>query len=175
VLRAPEPQGSKQDEIKNMGRKTTFYDEQFHGSDWDPDDPGEFEPNLVFVGMSFVGQEMADVYSAIKDECTKLNLNPKRVDENVGSGFVIQEIKNLIERAEFIIFDLSNERPNVYYELGYAHGVGNQAMDILLLAKEGTKLHFNIAPLRIQYYLSTEHLRKIVSSSLQEMIRTTRS
>jgi len=157
-----------------MGRKSTFYDQQFRGSDWDPDDPGDFQPNLVFVVMSFAGQEMDEVCSAIKDECIKLGLKPIRVDENVGAGFVIQEIKDLIEHAEFIIFDLSKERPNVYYELGYAHGVGNEAQDILLLAKVGTTLHFDIVSLRVQFYRSTEHLRAIVSSSLKEMIRCTR-
>jgi len=157
-----------------MGRKSTFYDEQFRGADWNPDDPGDFEPNLVFVCMSFSGQETDDVYSAIRDECNKLKLRPRRVDENVGAGFVVREITDLIERAEFIIFDLTNERPNVYYELGYAHGIGNEAMDILLLAKEGTKLHFNVAPLRVQYYRSAEHLRSVVSSSLKEMICATR-
>jgi hypothetical protein len=98
----------------------------------------------------------------------------RRVDENIGSGFVIREVAGLIERAEFIVCDLTNERPNVYYELGYAHGVGNEAMDILLIAKEGTALHFDIAPLRVQYYSSTEHLRAIVSSGLKAMITATR-
>ena len=76
-----------------------------------------------------------------------------------------------IERAEFIICDLTNERPNVYYELGYAHGVGNEGADILLIAKEGTTLHFDIGPLRVQYYSSTEHLRTIISANLKQMIR----
>ena len=70
-------------------------------------------------------------------------MNAVRVDENVGSGLVVGEITKLIEDAEFIICDLSLERPNVYYELGYAHGVGNEANDILLIAKEGTNLHFD--------------------------------
>jgi hypothetical protein len=157
-----------------MGRDSTFYDQQFRGSDYDPDDEGDFERNLVFVAMPFAGQDMDNVYSAIKDEFTKLDLRPVRVDENIGSGFVIQEIKNLIEKAEFIIFDLSEERPNVYYELGYAHGVGNEAEEILLLARQGTNLHFDIAPLRVQIYRSTENLRSIVRSNLKEMIRITR-
>jgi hypothetical protein len=118
-----------------MGRKSTFYDEQFKEDDWELNDQGDFEPNLVFIIMSFVGEGMDEVYSAIQDECKKLHLNPKRVDENVGSGIIIKEIKDLIEKAEFIIIELTHERPNVYYELGYAHGVGNEASDILLVAR----------------------------------------
>jgi hypothetical protein len=155
-----------------MGRESTFYDQQFRGNNWNPDDLGDFKENLVFIVMSFTGD---DVYSAIRDECTKLKLKAKRVDENVGSGFIIQEIKDLIEKAEFIIFDLSKERPNVYYELGYAHGVGNEAEDILLIAKEGSEIHFDIAPLRVQFYRSTEHLRKILNTNLNKMIEMTRN
>jgi hypothetical protein len=158
-----------------MGRGHTFMDAEFGREDYDPDDQGSFEEGLVFVAMSFQGDDMAEVYTAIKDECLKLKLRAKRVDENIGSGFIIREITDLIERAEFIIFDLTYERPNVYYELGYAHGVGNEPFDVLLIAKEGTKIHFDIAPLRVQFYKSTEHLRTIIFSNLQEMIRKTRS
>ena len=157
-----------------MGRKTTFMDQQFMSEAYDPNDPGDFELGLVFIIMSMSSQESADVYSAIKDECAKLELTAKRVDENVGSGFIIREIADLIERAEFIICDLSGERPNCYYELGYAHGVGNEAEDILLIAKQGTILHFDIAPLRVQFYTSTENLRSILSSNLKQMICATR-
>ena len=157
-----------------MGRKHTFMDHEFSRDDYDPDDQGEFENNLVFIIMQFQGQEMDDVLSAIKDECLKLDLKAVRVDENIGAGFIIKEITDLIERAEFIICDLTNERPNVYYELGYAHGVGNEANEILLIAKDGTTLHFDIAPLRVQFYRSTEHLRKIISANLSKMIELTR-
>jgi hypothetical protein len=119
---------------KNMGRLHTFMDREFGRSNYDADDRGDYEENLVFVAMPFTGNEMGDVYSAIKEECSTLNLNAVRVDEKIGSGFIIREITELIEKAEFIIFDLTKERPNVYYELGYAHGVGNEAEDILLLA-----------------------------------------
>ena len=149
-----------------MGRKHTFYDHTFNRDDYDRDDEGDFEPNMVFLIMPFKGEGMDDVYSAIKDECWKLGLNTRRADEFSGAGMIINEITDLIEKAEFIICDLTFERPNVYYELGYAHGVGNEALDILLIAQESTKLHFDIAPLRVQYYSSTEHLRKIVFSSL---------
>src|SRR5690349_14747503 len=65
-----------------MSRKESFFDEQFRSAAHDPTDQGLFERNLVFVIMQFKGQEMADVYSAIKDECTKLGLSSTRVDES---------------------------------------------------------------------------------------------
>mgnify|MGYP000079448618 CR=1 FL=1 len=157
-----------------MGRKHTFMDREFGRSDYDPDDAGSFESDLVFVGMPFSGEEMEDVWNAIKDECERLGLNAVRVDEKVGSGFIVREIAELIEGAEFIIFDLSHERPNVYYELGYAHGVGNEDLDILLIAKEGTKIHFDIAPLRIRFYRNTEELRRIIRGDLKFMMDETR-
>jgi hypothetical protein len=157
-----------------MGRQHTFMDREFGRSDYDPSDEGDFEKGLVFVIMPFTGVDMDEVYGAVKDECRKLRLRAQRVDDDAGSGIVIREITDLIERAEFIICDLTRERPNVYYELGYAHGVGNEAMDILLIAKEGTALHFDIAPLRVHYYSSTEHLRTVLSTRLKAMIKATR-
>jgi hypothetical protein len=149
-------------------------DREFGRPDYDPDDQGKFIRDLVFIIMPFSGLDSAEVLFAVKDECAKLGLHSKRVDENVGSGLVIGEITRFIEDAEFIICDLTLERPNVYYELGYAHGIGNEAYDILLIAKEGTVLHFDVAPLRVQYYRSTEHLRSIVKTSLKRMMELTR-
>jgi len=157
-----------------MGRQHTFMDREFGRPNYDPNDAGEFQPNLVFVIMPFQGDEMTEIYSTIKAECFKLGLTAKRADENVGSGFVLREITELIEDAEFIICDLSHERPNVYYELGYAHGIGNEGSELLLIAKEGTILHFDIAPLRVQYYGSLKELASIVFTNLEKMIRTTR-
>ena len=85
-----------------MGRQHTFMDREFGKPDYDSSDEGDFERGLVFVIMPFSGVDMDEAYKAIKDECRKLRLRARRVDENTGSGFVIREITDLIERAEFI-------------------------------------------------------------------------
>jgi hypothetical protein len=148
-------------------------DREFGRPDYDPDDQGTFDSNLVFTIMPFAA-EMDEVYVAIKEECEKLGLHAHRTDENTGSAFVIREITDLIERAEFIVCDLSDERPNVYYELGYAHGVGNESNDILLVARQGLILHFDIAPLRVNYYRGIEQLRSIIYANSKRMIELTR-
>ena len=152
-----------------MSRGTSFGDEQFRGAT----DTSTFQKGTVFAIMPFSGA-FDDVYSAIKDECKKLHLTSTRVDETTGSGFILKKIFTCIEEAEFIVVDLTEERPNVYYELGYAHGVGNEENDILLIAQTGTKLHFDIASLSVQFYSSTENLRNIIQSHLKQMIRLTR-
>jgi hypothetical protein len=156
-----------------MTKEHTFYDGAFGLHVNGDDDEIEFVPNLVFVGMPF-HSEFKNVRIAIKDECAKLGLNARLVDEVPGAQFVIKKTIELIEQAEFIVFDLSDERPNIYYELGYAHGVGNEGLDVLLVARAGTDIHFNIAPLQVRKYTSTEHLRSIVRANLAEMIRETR-
>jgi hypothetical protein len=147
---------------------------EFGREDYDPDDSGEYIEGLVGVAMPFKGKEWDEVYSLICDVCREMNLRPQRVDEYVRSGIVVRDIAELIEDSEFLIFDLSRERQNVYYELGYAHGVGNEASEILLIAEEQTELHYDIAGLRIHFYKSPKHLRSILSKALREMIRLSR-
>lgn len=87
-----------------------------------------------FVIMPFhADPEMTPSYDAVRRARSKLHLAAKRADEVVGSGRVIDDIIELIPKSEFIVCDLTIERPNVYYELGYAHGVGNRPLDILLM------------------------------------------
>lgn len=154
-------------------REHSFIDSEFNDPDYNPYDRGQFERNLVFIVMPF-REDMTPEYRALCEACDSLGLHTHRADESSGSGFILREITKYIERAEFIIFDLTHERPNVYYELGYAHGVGNEAYDILLLAKEGTNLHFDIAPLRVNYYDDIDDPREIVPKNLKQMIKMTR-
>jgi hypothetical protein len=47
----------------------------------------------------------------------------------------------MIGQARFIVADLTNERPNVYFELGYARGLGKTVITIL---RSGTNIHFDV-------------------------------
>jgi hypothetical protein len=129
------------------------------------------EPKLVLAIMSFEGKGMGGVLNTVRTECARLGLKAARSDDAVGSQFVMKQVGSLIERAALIVCDLTYERPNVYYELGYAHGVGNGADNILMVARAGTTLHFDIGPLRVNYYSSLEKLRTILQKNLAEMHR----
>lgn len=143
----------------------------------DEDDVGDgdrdYEAGLVFIIMSFA-PSMDQVYGCIKDECELLKLRAHRVDENVTSALILHEITESIKRCEFIICDLSDQKPNVYYELGYAHGFGNQPREIFLVARSDTTLAFDLAAYRVHFYSSTEDLRTLIRTRFSRMVRERR-
>ncbi len=153
-----------------MGRKETWR-ESAYAQDVDEDDPGEYIEGRVFVGMAFdLPSSKSDVFQAIKRACEAKGLTAQRVDDIPDSGPIPVQILRAIEDAEFIIFDLSVERPNVYYELGYAHGVGNRSEEIILVSKEGESIHFDVASLRILSYQSAIDLEEKLLPRLDYMI-----
>jgi hypothetical protein len=125
--------------------------------------------------MSFEGEGMNEVLGVIRQECDTLGLKAMRSDDAVGSDFVMIKIGQMIEEAELIICDLTHERPNVYHELGYAHGVGNRGDRVLLVAREGTPRPFDIGGLQANSYSSPEALKVILQKNLREMLRLSRS
>jgi len=129
----------------------------------------DFVKNQVFIGMPF-DESMHDIQKAIKEGCINNNLQPKIVNNGVSSTTIIDEIKKLIEESEFLIIDLSLENPNVYYELGYADGIGNEGKDILLLAKKGTTLKFDIQHRRVQFYKDAFDLQEKLKDILPQFI-----
>lgn len=124
--------------------------------------PGPFRPvpmpelseRDVFVIMSF-SREQRDAYNlAIAPTLKRLRLRPRRIDEVQHNATVTVEIVRHIERALFVVADLTGERPNVYYEVGYAHRANKE---VVLLARKGTAIHFDVAAInRIDYEDFTE-------------------
>lgn len=163
-----------------MSRNLPFFQQVFGGPDKGPTSPRTTEKGLVFVATPFTGANMSvisEVYSVIRDECASLGLHTKKVFHSDDTIFVVREITNLIECAEFLIFDLTFERPNLYYELGYAHGVSPESAKVLLIAMDGFETNFDISTLCVHIYKSKEHLRTIIATEMKrfiEELRTTR-
>jgi hypothetical protein len=56
-----------------------------------------------------------------------------------------------------IVADLSFERPNVYFELGYARGFGRT---VITIAKKGTNVHFDVKDWVYIEYIDSRELEK---------------
>lgn len=118
----------------------------------------------VFVIMSFNDEHRDSYFVAIQPTLKKMGFNPIRVDEIQHNNTVTKEIIEAIESSAFVVADLTGERPNVYYEVGYAHKADKE---VVLLAKKGTSVHFDVAAInRIDYKDYTD-----LSESLTKRVR----
>ncbi len=133
-----------------------------------------FIKNQVFVAMKYDG--MDELFSTIQSVGKKLNLDVKRADMGIGSVILTDYIIQLIEESEFIIVDLTYESPNVYFELGYAYGAGNEAHDVLLIANEASKgkIPFDIGNRTIVFYENYVDLHNKLILALDSLIKYTR-
>ena len=74
-------------------------------------------------------KSVQDAYRlGIKEVLDKLKYSPKRVDEHQHNNKIDIEIFKLIEKSKFLIADLTGNRGGVYYEAGYAKGLGLQVI-----------------------------------------------
>jgi hypothetical protein len=129
------------------------------------------EKPRAFVVMEF-GASFDELYSeVIKGICGEYEVEVLRGDEMYGPGLIIGDIIKQVARAQLVIADVTPRNPNVYFEVGYALAMQKP---IILLAKKGTPLPFDVAPFRVLFYEDTiggktrveEGLRKHVTAIL---------
>ncbi|MEE9115503.1 MAG: hypothetical protein V3U09_01235 [Thermoplasmata archaeon] len=115
------------------------------------------------------GIELERTYEVVKDECKRADINAVRIDEIASSGVITEEVLEMIDESEYLFVDLTHDRPNVYYELGYCHGLGKSSENIVLMAKKGTKLHFDVRNMRTIMYQDHGKLRKELRKRLKAL------
>ncbi|SFF32128.1 TIR domain-containing protein [Spirosoma endophyticum] len=89
-----------------------------------------------------------------------------RIDSFENSGKINNQILEEIDRSEIVLADLTGERPNCYYEAGYAYALGKE---VILTAKNGTAIHFDLATNRIIFWDTEADLREALSSRLKSI------
>ncbi len=132
----------------------------------------------VFVAMSFRESKTLDaVYRAIQEAIGQFNdahpntpLNPIRVDKYHGDSFDIPaRVFQDIERSCLVIADLTDEKQNVYCEVGYAKAK-NIPFLLTFQKKAGSpppnKVHFDLIPYRYIEYEDSLELRDKLKAEL---------
>jgi hypothetical protein len=119
-------------------------------------------PREVFVIMSFK-REFVDVFASCKEVCREFKLEAERTDESTSSERITPRIEKGIRRSAFVIADVSESSPNVFYEIGYAVGLGK---DVIVTAKEGTKLPFDIGDVPTIFWAVQDDLKVKLRSRL---------
>src|SRR5215831_18532414 len=87
----------------------------------------------------------------IKPAVDAAGLTPLRADEEQGGGIIHKPMFERLILCDYAVADLTTANANVFYELGVRHAV-KPATTMLLFAATGTRLPFDVAPLRTLMY-----------------------
>ena len=134
----------------------------------------------VFIAMSFqderrlesVGKAVTEALESFNTAHPNTPLSPARVDKQKGRSYEIPaRIFSEIDESRLLIADLTDEKPNVYCEVGYAKSKGipfiltyHQKTKVDMPPWErksasGNKVHFDLAPYRYIAYDDAIQLR----------------
>jgi nucleoside 2-deoxyribosyltransferase len=126
----------------------------------------------VFVIMSFEERDDLDDYkAAVEDVCGKAGFKAVRTDSRPAANThqIIDAIHDHIQTCGFVIADLTSNRPNVYYEVGYAKGLNKK---LVLTAKKDSKPHFDLQGYNRIDWSGSENLKKQLKPVVDEISRS---
>jgi hypothetical protein len=124
----------------------------------------------VLVVMSYAQRpDLVDAYESFEQVTRELGYECERVTEENAEDRILPDILERIKRAAFTIVDLTELRPNVFYELGYADGLGKK---VIVTAKQGTDLPFDVKDIPTIFWESQKQLKEDLRRRIQHVVKT---
>jgi hypothetical protein len=124
------------------------------------------DKRTAFVAMPFT-EEFEDVWEfGIYGPIRRCGYACEKVDVSAFAGDIVARIQEGIRDARFVVADLTLEKPNVYLEVGYAWGLEKP---VILLAREGQKLHFDLSHHKCIFYRTIGRLAADLERLVQEL------
>lgn len=99
--------------------------------------------NTVFVAMWF-DNTMLGAREAIKRAVEECGYQLRIIDEKEHNNQIVPEIFYEIKQSRFVIADLTGHRSGVYYEAGFAEGIGKQVI-LTCRITDFQDRHFDVA------------------------------
>lgn len=125
-----------------------------------------YRPNTAFIMMRIdpTETESEDIYDVYQDCFEKFGIKAIRADDIEHEDVITDKIIDEIKTSEFLLGDLTYERPSVYYEIGYAHSLGRR---VIMYKRKGTHIHFDLAAYNCPEYRNMRELRALLLKRLE--------
>jgi len=127
-------------------------------------------PRLCFVIMPFTASWSNRTFAKVKAIVEGAGYDCKRADDYYGR-VVLGDIWQKLNEAAFVIADLTDANPNVFYELGLAHALGKE---IIPLLQEGQSIPFDQNPFRILFYEDNSDGYQVLDARLPDWMASLR-
>ena len=121
--------------------------------------------NSVFIVMSFK-KEYIDVYDSYAAVCKDFGFKAVRTDQVTSLERITPRILDGIRHSAFVIADVTEKSLNVFYEIGFADGLGRP---VIITAKEGTELPFDIKDTPIVFWSTLNELKQKLQPIVAEV------
>jgi hypothetical protein len=109
----------------------------------------EISKSKAFVVMPF-DKEFDDIYEQfIREALIEAGFDVFRADDLLNRENILKDIVNSIVSSDLIIAELTGANPNVFYELGIAHGLNKPT---ILVTQAIEDIPFDLRPYRILLY-----------------------
>lgn len=131
----------------------------------------DFQKGYAFIAMSMDSDDpsLIDVLESIKEAATRCGIHAERVDEPPSNERITDRILESIRRAEYVIVDLSDSRPNVFYEAGYAQALGKTP---IYVARGATRLEFDLKDYPVIFFNNMKELKDGLERRLRGLAET---
>lgn len=111
-------------------------------------------------------------FEAVEQVISEAGAVAIRIDKEHALEDLVGRIKKEIRSAQFVVADLTDERPSCYFEAGYAEALGKKVIYVASkqsVAKPGTKttIHFDIH-MNMNYFTNHEELKEKLSSAIEK-------
>jgi hypothetical protein len=158
---APRPVPANTDQRLTSPAQTLALGKIFGGTSF------TLDTQLCFVLMPF-DQKFQPLYDDhIKPTIESAKLRCERAGDIHGTSLITWDIWERINRARFLIAELTDQNPNVFYELGIAHALSK---DVILITQSMDFVPFDLKTIRCVVYEFTPRGTQELQAKLAKTI-----